>query len=694
MAQYKVQYLLIAGVIFLVGLVGAVFLIQRQTQLESRAADATTLYFEPQTTASNPLQEGIDDPISLDIMLDPGTKLVSIVKIDVAFDPSKVRPIAQSAFLPNTESFSEMMQQPVIGTDKISAVVSIGANPTKAVNTVTKVATIQLQPLSGTDANTPTQIVFTTQSQVFSLSEDVAHNQNVLSETSPAYIALSDVGSATGGPIPPGVVYTTSCSADLQVRDKDIDSKGSGKATILLSQDGTKGLVSVEYKRLTGNAKNVVIRGPVDGDKKGAKQFSLPATPFSNYAITLSATQLKQLKNEKYTLDVQTKKYDKGEIWGRIRNCKPIPNVSVSPTNGASPTTTVTPTVTVSPTPPPIGNLPTYSLTCSADLKDRKDNQPNNKRAIGKATVLISADRTKALVTLSYKRLGDKAKTVGIYGPGKFGQDKNVPLVFTLPNGQFANHEIPLMTSQVQTFIDGMYFLNVTTKEEPSSALRGQFSGCKEIQSDPSASAFTLDLFLHGIGRGGDNAGPASGGNPNPIHPIRLASVEVFDTNNASVLQADTNVTYDAASGSFKGTLPIGSLQNGNYRVKVKVNKYLQRQAPNIYTINNGFVTALPPLRLTVGDIIGDNRLNIQDFNALAGCYWGVAPPSACQGQLSAQSADDSVDTLVDESDLDAADSQQFNQNEASDINDDGIVNEPDLNLFIRELTTRLGSSE
>lgn len=690
MTRYKVQYLLIAGVIFLVGLVGAVFLIQRQTQLESRAADATTLYFEPQTTASNPLQEGIDDPITLDIMLDPGTQLVSIVKIDITFDPTFVRPIVQSAFLPNTQAFPEMVQQPVIGTNKISAVVSIGANPTKAVNTVTKVATIQLQPLSGTDANTPTQVVFTTQSQVFSLSEDVAHNQNVLSETSPVYIALSAAGSVTGGPIPPGVVYATSCTADLQVRDKDVDSKGSGKATILLSQDGTKGLVSVEYKRLTGNAKNVVIRGPVDGDKKGPKQFSLPATPFSNYAITLSATQLKQLKNEKYTVDVQTKKYALGEIWGRIRNCKAIPR------DGASPTVTTIPSLTDAPppSPSPKPNLPTYSLTCSADLKDKKDNQPNNKRATGKATVRISADRTKALVTLSYKRLGDKAKTVGIYGPGKFGQDKNVPLVFTLPNRQFANHEIPLTTSQVQTFIDGMYFLNVTTKGEPGSALRGQFSGCKEVQNDPSATAFTLDLFLHGIGRGGDNADPASGGNPNPIHPIRLASVEVFDTNNASVLQADTNVTYDAASGSFKGTLPIGSLQNGNYTVKVKVNKYLQRQAPNIYTINNGFVTALPPLRLTVGDIIGDNKLNIQDFNALAGCYRGVAPPSACQGQLSAQSADESLDTLIDESDLNAADSQQFNQNEASDINDDGIVNEPDLSLYIRELTTRLGSNE
>jgi len=291
-------------------------------------------------------------------------------------------------------------------------------------------------------------------------------------------------------------------------------------------------------------------------------------------------------------------------------------------------------------------------------------------------------------VSLSYKKVGSPVTAVNMHGPAKPGKDG--PIAFTLPAQQFNNHELLLNGTRAKDIQDGKYYINIKSKKEPGSALRGQIKGCKQEEG----SKIALTVFMHGIGQSGDNENPTSFSlsNKNPLHKVRLATVEVYNTANQLARAQSGNITYDSSSGNFKGTINLGSLPEGLYTIKVKVNKYLQKQIPNIPTLTLGKVTNLKEITLTAGDIIGDNKIDILDFNALTGCYSDLAPPESCQGSIESVALDElDLDELIDENDLESA-GQNFNQNEAADINDDGKVDFTDLTLYMREIKTRPGS--
>lgn len=183
----------------------------------------------------------------------------------------------------------------------------------------------------------------------------------------------------------------------------------------------------------------------------------------------------------------------------------------------------------------------------------------------------------------------------------------------------------------------------------------------------PSANdtQITLTLLLHGIGSAGDNVSSQSSlSNQNPLHPERGVNVQVFNTANQLVADQVGNVTYSSASGTFIGTVDLGSaITTGSYNVKVKTDQYLASLLPGIQTITAGTVNNLPPTPLIAGDVDNNNVLNILDYNILMGCYSDFAPAVSC---------------------TDA-------QKQMADINDDGVVNQYDYNLFLRELTVHYG---
>lgn len=545
MAHNKTKRLLIAGVIFLIGLIPALMIIKNEEQdTRSRAGEGTILYFEPQSGQDSPLPAGINQPITLDIMLDPATSLVSSVRLEILYDDSKFAANGTSAFSADTAAFPEVIEGPVVSPGKIAVTLTVGANPTKVIQQITKIARITLTPIETTGINETTAISFGDKTQAVSLSQDEG-NQNILSGTSPALIAISE--------------------------------------------------------------------GPA-----------------------------------------------------------------------------ISPTITTTVTPPPDATNPSlYTISCEAKLDDTKGNNKNNKdRASGKAIVLIAADGNKALISLSYKKVGSPVTAVNMHGPAKPGKDG--PIAFTLPTQQFNNHELLLNGTRAKDIQDGKYYINIKSKKEPGSALRGQIKGCKQAEG----SKIALTVFMHGIGQSGDNENPTSFSlsNKNPLHKVRLATVEVYNTANQLALTQSGNITYDSSSGNFKGTINLGNLPEGFYTIKVKVNKYLQKQIPNIPTLTLGKVTNLPEITLTAGDIIGDNKIDILDFNALTGCYSDLAPPESCQGSIESVALDElDLDEPIDENDLESA-GQNFNQNEAADINDDGKVDFTDLTLYMREIKTRPGS--
>ena len=180
----------------------------------------------------------------------------------------------------------------------------------------------------------------------------------------------------------------------------------------------------------------------------------------------------------------------------------------------------------------------------------------------------------------------------------------------------------------------------------------------------PGATNLSVTLALHGIGKGGDSVNPVSEGNMSPLHSQRQVSVEMYNNQNQLVETKTGNVNYNASSGLFDGTISLGSsFQSGVYTVKVKTGKYLRVVVPGIQTVNVGQTAYLPPVAMVLGDINGDNSINIVDYNTLMGCYSDL---------------------------LEATDCAQGNA-VLADLTDDGHVNQFDYNLFLRELSSREG---
>jgi len=172
---------------------------QKQQDVRSRASAASVLSYSPTSTQIQPIHKNVDDPFSLDVMLNPGTNAVSILKLDIHFDPFKIQPGANPLVI-NPAAFSTIVEGPVVdsNTGDIIVTLSVGTDPTKAIKTLTKIATVNLVANGQTFGGTTT-ISFGSQSQAFSVAAGDQATQNVLATAMPDYIAISP---STGGPTP------------------------------------------------------------------------------------------------------------------------------------------------------------------------------------------------------------------------------------------------------------------------------------------------------------------------------------------------------------------------------------------------------------------------------------------------------------------------------------------------------------
>lgn len=174
----------------------------------------------------------------------------------------------------------------------------------------------------------------------------------------------------------------------------------------------------------------------------------------------------------------------------------------------------------------------------------------------------------------------------------------------------------------------------------------------------------TLTLFLHGLGKAGDNANAVSQINPDPQRLDRTVSVQVFNAQNVLVATKSGTVTYASGSGTFVGTIDLGSLSAGNYSLKVKTDQFLRALIPGIQALKVGEENKLPETVLTTGDINNDNFMNILDYNILEGCFSDLLPAQDCTDANKVR----------------------------ADLTDDGKVNQYDYNLFVREISTQPGN--
>ncbi len=195
----KKQFIFLGLIFLALASVPTIIFLNKPQEIRSRASAATILSFSPSSTSSQPIQKKIGDPLALDVMINPGTNAISILKLEIQFDPNKFQP-GSNPLVVNPAAFSTIVEGPVIDANNglIIVTLSVGTDPTRAIRTLTKIASVNLIATAQSD-NTPTIISFGQQSQAFSVAATDQSSQNVLATAMPDYIFISQGPTPTPG---------------------------------------------------------------------------------------------------------------------------------------------------------------------------------------------------------------------------------------------------------------------------------------------------------------------------------------------------------------------------------------------------------------------------------------------------------------------------------------------------------------
>jgi len=173
-----------------------------------------------------------------------------------------------------------------------------------------------------------------------------------------------------------------------------------------------------------------------------------------------------------------------------------------------------------------------------------------------------------------------------------------------------------------------------------------------------------------------------------PLHPERSLMVKLTDTSDNSVIENNTGkITYNSTTKRFNGTVDMGTLKTGKYIVRVKTPKYLRKKlTPEIISIVGGTENVMPPaISLVLGDVndttpelqsTSFNFLDIQDYNVLKTCGYGDINPKPMSDPTSTYNSDAC---------------KAISSRDNADLNDDGIINQTDYILFIKNFSLREG---
>ncbi len=96
------------------------------------------------------------------------------------------------------------------------------------------------------------------------------------------------------------------------------NSTAAGTATILLSPDETTARVSLIFNGLTSLETDAHIHGPAAPGVVGVILFPLPAGPVSDFLISMTPTDVANLKNGQLYVNVHTANFPNGEIRGQF----------------------------------------------------------------------------------------------------------------------------------------------------------------------------------------------------------------------------------------------------------------------------------------------------------------------------------------------------------------------------------------
>ncbi|HVZ12752.1 MAG TPA: PKD domain-containing protein [Patescibacteria group bacterium] len=180
--------------LLLIAIPVTLFFVKKQQEVRSKAAASSRLYFNPSNPSSS---TQCTQGFNVDLMVDPGTNLVSIVNFYITYDATK---LDVSQITP-AGNFTSVVRPASVTPGQANMSLSVGGDVTKAVSTPSKVATITFVPKAAGSV----QILFdSSKSSIYSLQlhpttgPTDAPTENVLSSGDPATVTIG-TDTCTGG---------------------------------------------------------------------------------------------------------------------------------------------------------------------------------------------------------------------------------------------------------------------------------------------------------------------------------------------------------------------------------------------------------------------------------------------------------------------------------------------------------------
>ncbi|HMS22329.1 MAG TPA: cohesin domain-containing protein [Candidatus Levybacteria bacterium] len=204
----KNKYFILGNILLLLAVIPiTLFVISRQTNLQSKAAPTTIFSFTPTT-----INTTVGETFTLDIQIDPGQNIVSIVEMTVSVDPEKIEIVSLN---PNTSAFPVELKksQPNLdGTITIS--LSTTNNVQEAIQEITKIGTLTMKAKAATTTGATIVKFDKPLSQALSLATSDGATENVLSDTGTAAVTIvNNGGTTTITPSPSTIISPTPTTA-------------------------------------------------------------------------------------------------------------------------------------------------------------------------------------------------------------------------------------------------------------------------------------------------------------------------------------------------------------------------------------------------------------------------------------------------------------------------------------------------
>lgn len=189
----------------------------------------------------------------------------------------------------------------------------------------------------------------------------------------------------------------------------------------------------------------------------------------------------------------------------------------------------------------------------------------------------------------------------------------------------------------------------------------------------PLSTYLNVALEIEGVG-----TNSALGLNIKPRRQKRYLLLEIIDSSGKVIQKGSVGtLEYDPARGVFVGIYPISDpFKSGEYTIKARTEYTLWKNLPGIQKIQEGTTNIVPQTKLIAGDFNSDNVINLLDYNMLISC---IKNPS-CNPTLPSPSGPPQLDIVY-----------TAQEKDVFDMNDDGKVEELDLNILYAGFRSREG---